>query len=85
MGAARRRQPSSGAAVRRVPGDPAGPEIRVGEHIHTARARLSLTPDSTHIVITNEGDELMVEMRYQQGRLQVRRTRGCRRRYPPTI
>lgn len=58
-----------------------GLEIRVGEHIHTARARLSLTPDSTHIVITNEGDELMVEMRYQQGRLRVRRTP----RLPPAI
>lgn len=49
-------------------------EIRFGEHIHNAQARLSLTPDSTHIVITNDRDELMVEMRYQQGRLQTRRT-----------
>ncbi|HAB05643.1 MAG TPA: hypothetical protein DCE35_09555, partial [Alcanivorax sp.] len=58
-----------------------GLEMRVGDDIHAARARFSLTPDSTHIVITNERDELMVEMRYQQKRLQVRRTP----RLPPAI
>lgn len=58
-----------------------GLEIRVGERIHIAQARFSLTPDATHIVITNEHDELMVEMRYKQGRLQVRRTP----RLPPAV
>ena len=58
-----------------------GLEMRVGDDIHAARARFSLTPDSTHIVITNERDELMVEMRYQQKRLQVRRPP----RLPPAI
>ena len=51
-----------------------GLEIRVGDRIHYAQARLGLTPESTHITITDEGDRLMVEMRYGEGRLNVRRT-----------
>ena len=49
-------------------------EIRLGERIHYAYARLSLTPDSTRITITDEGGRLMVEMQYGQGRLNVKRT-----------
>ena len=49
-------------------------EIRVGEHIHIARAVLALTPDATRITITDQRDRLMVEMRYGQGRLNVKRT-----------
>ena len=33
-----------------------GLEIRVGDRIHYAQARLGLTPESTHITITDEGE-----------------------------
>ncbi len=56
-------------------------EIRVAGRIHHAHCQLSLTPDSTHIVITNAGGELMVAMRHGQGRLEVRRTP----RLPPEV
>lgn len=51
-----------------------GLEIRVGERIHYAYARLSLTPESTLITVTDEEGRLMVEMHYGQGRLNVKRT-----------
>lgn len=51
-----------------------GLEIQAGESIYYAYARLSLTPDSTRITITDERGRLMVEMLFGQGRLNVRRT-----------
>ncbi len=49
-------------------------EIRVGESLHTARCILELTPDSTHITVTDRHGQLMVEMRHSQGQLRVKRT-----------
>lgn len=49
-------------------------EIRIDERIHIAHARLALTPDSTHITITDPRGRLMVEMQFGQGRLSVKRT-----------
>lgn len=49
-------------------------EIRIGERIHNAHCILALTPDSTHITVTDEHGQLMLEMQQGQGQLRVKRT-----------